>query len=115
MAAGTWSAWPLTMALYTLLGVVTTMVNKFAVAVAIVIAFCSGRLATLMRPGNPDAAAAGLAAAASVGAFVVANVLAAGAPKPPKSPAMAATSVAMIVAGSCRNVWIAATSLAIPA
>ena len=56
-----------------------------------------------------------LAAVLSAGAFVVANVLAAGAPKPPKSPAMAATSVAMIVAGSCRNVWIAATSLAIPA
>src|SRR6476659_979604 len=102
MAAGTWSTWPLTMALYTLLGVVTTMVNKFAVAVAIVIAFCSGRLATLTRPRNPDAAAAGLAAAARAGAFAVANVLAAGAPpKPPKSPAMAAMSVVMIVAGSC--------------
>ena len=57
MAAGTWSAWPLTMSLYTLLGVVTTMVNKFAVAVATVIAFCSGRLATLMRSNGNDASA----------------------------------------------------------
>ena len=78
MAAGTWSTWPLTMALYTLLGVVTTMVNRFAVAVAIVIRFCSGRLATSTRPSTPDGAAAGLAAAARAGAFVVANVLAAG-------------------------------------
>src|SRR6478609_7586342 len=102
MAAGTWSTWPLTIALYTLLGVVTTMVNKFAVAVAIVIAFCSGRLATLTRPSNPDAAAAG------AGAFAVANVLAVGAPpKPTKRPAMAAMSVGMIVAGSGMNVSIA--------
>jgi hypothetical protein len=35
------------------------MVNKLAVAVAIVIAFCSGRLATLMRSsGNDEAVSA---------------------------------------------------------
>jgi len=46
MSLDTWSAWPLTMALYTLFGVMTTMVNKFAVVVTIVMVFCSGRVAT---------------------------------------------------------------------